>query len=189
MNEKSYIPFSTDNDVEQEVRDWTKWIWLGIIGLIILMSVSFYLGRAPRPVTTMVRAKHIMISFDPNDPLDRKRAYERITEIRNRLLAGEKFERLARQYSDDSESAPRGGDLGWAPKGSYWATVDEFCWRAQVGEISDILQSQFGYHIVRLEDRNIAPADLYDMEIGRKAIEVQDETSNAPEGDLEETSQ
>lgn len=157
--------------VEEEPRDRTKFIWLGIIILFLIMVAFFWTSRSPRPVATSVRARHILIAYDPNDPVDRGRAYERAQALRERILAGESFERLARSYSDDSVSARRGGDLGWAPRETYAAPFERYIWHAAIGEISDVIQTQFGFHIIMVDDRHIAPADLYEIEIERRAFE------------------
>ncbi len=158
-------------EVVEEVRDRTKFIWLGVIILFLIMVASFWAGRSPRPVATNVRAKHILVSFDPNDPVDRGRAYERAKELRERILAGESFERIARNHSDDSVSARRGGDLGWAPRDTYAAPFEQFIWHAPVGEISDVVQTEFGFHIIMVDDRHVAAADLYEYELERRAFE------------------
>lgn len=171
MNTEIDLDKLRGEEVVEDVRDRTKFIWLGIIILFLIMVASFWSGRAPRPVATNVRAKHILISFDPNDPVDRGRAYERARELRERIAAGESFERVARNYSDDSASARRGGDLGWAPRETYAAAFEEFIWHAPIGEVSDVVQTQFGFHIIMVEDRHIAAADLYELELERRAFE------------------
>lgn len=160
-----------DQPPEQEPRDRTKWIWIGIIFLFIGMIVFFWMSRSPRPVTTSVRAKHILVSYDANDPVDRGRAYERISELREQIQAGESFERLARANSDDTASARRGGDLGWAPRDTYATQFEEYCWGAPIGELSDIVQTQFGFHLIVVEDRHIADAELYEIDLEQRAFE------------------
>lgn len=170
-------------ELEKEPRDWTKYVWLGILLLIVAMSLFFYMGHSARPMLTMVRASHILISFDSTDPVDRGRAYERISKLRERLLAGESFNKLARENSDDSVTARRGGDLGWAPPGTYAAAFEEYCWKGEVGAISDIIQTEFGFHIIRISDRHFAEADLYEKEVQRKAVESLEGEGSAPETD------
>lgn len=171
MNAEFDLEKLRGEQVMEEPKDRTKFIWLGVIILILIMVGFFWTGRSPRPVTTSVRAKHILLSFDPNDPVDRGRAYERAQQLLERIRAGESFERIARNYSDDSVSARRGGDLGWAPRETYAAPFERFIWHAAVGEISDIIQTQYGFHIIMVEDRHIASADLYEIELERRAFE------------------
>ncbi len=160
-----------DEPPKEEPKDRTKWVWLGIIVLLVAMVAFLWMDRNPRPISTSVRARHILISFDPNDPVDRGRAHERISELRERIEAGESFERLARTYSDCSASARRGGDLGWAPRDTYATAFEHYCWGAEVGALSDVVQTQFGFHLIIVEDRHIADADLYEIELERRAFE------------------
>ena len=184
MNTHDQIHLSKSDELEAEPRDWTRFIWIGVVALLILMMASFYLTRSPRPLTTMVRARHILISFDPSDPVDRGRAYERISDLRERVVAGENFERLARDYSDDPGTARRGGDLGWMERGKYAPAFEEYCWVADIGQVSDIIQTQYGFHLIRVEDRYIASADLYEIELERKAFDLLRDDRDAGESSV-----
>lgn len=152
--------------VEGEVtRDWARWFWPALIVALIVMILLLWAGQRPKPRASSVRARHILVTFNANDAVDRSRALQRATEIRDRLLKGEPFEKLARQYSDDSYSARRGGDLGWAERGTYEKEFDAYCWEAPVGEISDIIQTKHGFHIIQVMDRYISDAERYEKEL------------------------
>lgn len=155
----------------EEKKDYTKFIWLGIGVLIVIMLVALYSGRSTKPITTSVHARHILVSFDPNDPVDRGRAHDQILDLKKRLEAGESFDRLARKYSDDTSSAKRGGDLGWAPKGLYAMAFDEYCWAGEIGKISDVILTNFGFHVIQILERHIAGADLYEKDLERRALQ------------------
>ncbi len=160
-----------DEPPAEEPRDYAKLVWLGVAVLIGVMLVFIWMGRNPRPITTSARAKHILISFDTSDPVDRGRAYEHISELRERIEAGESFERLARTYSDCPASARRGGDLGWAPRETYAPAFEQQVWALRVGELSDVVQTQYGFHLIVVDDRHIADAEMYEIEIERRAFE------------------
>ncbi|MCK5861849.1 MAG: peptidyl-prolyl cis-trans isomerase [Candidatus Hydrogenedentes bacterium] len=160
-----------DEPSEVEPKDWTTWIWIGIVLLFAGMLIFFWMARSPRPVVTSVRVKHILISFDSSDPVARGRAFERISELREQLITGKDFDSLARSNSDDTVSARRGGDLGWAPRDTYAASFEEYCWGGVVGKISDVIQTQFGFHIILIVDRHIADAELYEAELEQRAFE------------------
>lgn len=76
------------------------------------------------------------------------------TELRQRILAGEEFADLAAEYSDDPGSAANGGDLGWASQGAYVPEFDEAAFSLPVGEISEPILTQFGYHILQVIERD-----------------------------------
>lgn len=75
-------------------------------------------------------------------------------EIRQRLLDGEDFATLAEEYSDDPGSAANGGDLGWFGEGAMVAPFEEAAFSLQPGEISEPVQTDFGYHIIEVLEVN-----------------------------------
>lgn len=77
-------------------------------------------------------------------------------ELRQRLLAGEDFAALAAEYSDDPGSAANGGDLGWFGKGQMVAPFEEAAFSLPIGEISEPVKSDFGYHLIEVLERDAA---------------------------------
>lgn len=76
------------------------------------------------------------------------------TEIRQRILDGEDFADLAATYSDDPGSGANGGDLGWASRGQYVPEFDETVFSLPIGETSEPVKTQFGYHIIQVLERD-----------------------------------
>ncbi len=99
-----------------------------------------------------VDISHILMQVTPSEESARK-ALEKITEIQNRLKNGEDFAELARKYSEDPGSAANGGDLGFVSRGTFVKEFEEAAFALEKGEISDIVQTQFGFHIIQLLDR------------------------------------
>ncbi len=75
-------------------------------------------------------------------------------ELRQRLLAGEDFAKLAAEYSDDTGSGANGGDLDWFGPGAMVAPFDEAAFSLPVGEISEPIKTQFGYHIIEVIEKD-----------------------------------
>ena len=96
------------------------------------------------------KSSHILISFD--DEVIEDAAQEQSKNILVRIKGGESFEELAQEFSDDSGSATNGGDLGWAEPGLFVSEFDQVLYALEIGEISDPVKTQFGYHIIRLDD-------------------------------------
>ena len=96
------------------------------------------------------KSSHILISFD--DEVIEDAALEQSKDILLRVKGGESFEELAQEFSDDSGSATNGGDLGWAEPGLFVPEFDQVLYALEIGEISDPVKTQFGYHIIRLDD-------------------------------------
>lgn len=145
----------------EEPRDSTKRWWLTVLALFVLLCGAMWFVPKPRPLTSQVWARHILIACDTTNPLERDRAIERLTELRERILAGESFEKLAREYSDDPYSAPRGGDLGPAKKGTYVGAFEDYVWSGEVGELSDIISTQHGLHLIRIDRRELSAVDAH----------------------------
>lgn len=158
----------------EERRDRIGLWWVAVIVLFALLSGAMFLLPKPRPLTSQVWASHILIQCDPSNPLERERALERITEIRNRVIGGESFEALARENSDDPYSAPRGGDLGPAKKGTYVGAFEDYVWAGEIGALSDIISTQHGLHLVRIYRRELSAVDAH-LEKQKRAEEPQQE--------------
>jgi len=77
-------------------------------------------------------------------------------ELRQRILDGEDFGELAKEYSDDLGSGANGGDLGWFSRGAMVAPFDEAVFSLDVGEISEPVETQFGWHLIEVTDRDDA---------------------------------
>jgi peptidyl-prolyl cis-trans isomerase SurA len=78
---------------------------------------------------------------------------ERLSQFRERVLKGEKFSMLARLYSDDLGSAAKGGDLGFVERGKLYPEFESVAFSLRSGEISNVFQSQAGYHIIQMIER------------------------------------
>ncbi|MGA2915617.1 MAG: peptidylprolyl isomerase [Sedimentisphaerales bacterium] len=101
-----------------------------------------------------IHAEHILIATgkDANDPnKDQALAKAKAEGILKKIKAGGNFEELAKQYSD-CPSAKQGGDLGVQPKGNLVPEFEKAAYALKPGQVSDIVQTQFGYHIIKLVD-------------------------------------
>ena len=79
------------------------------------------------------------------------------TSVYGKLKSGENFAEAAGQYSEDTSSAVKGGDLGWFGKGAMVAEFEQVAFSQPIGEISQPIQSQFGYHIIQVIAREQLP--------------------------------
>ena len=98
-----------------------------------------------------VRAKHILVktgSYATDE--DRIRAKAKAERLLGRAQAGEDFSTLARNESDDRITGPKGGDLGYQAKGTMPEAFDEAAFSLEVDEISDVVETDFGYHIIKV---------------------------------------
>lgn len=107
-----------------------------------------------------VRAHHILVREAPSRGDDARKVAEALLA---RLTAGESFEELATKYSDDPGSAAKGGDLGWLAKGKTVKPFEDALFALKKpGELSEIIASQFGFHIIRLDEVKPVALQPYD---------------------------
>jgi len=95
-------------------------------------------------------ARHILITVDADT--DAATAEQTIADLSDRLAAGEDFEQLAREFSEDPVSAEQGGDLGWSGPGDFVSAFEETLFSLNDGETSVPVRTEFGYHLIRLEE-------------------------------------
>lgn len=110
----------------------------------------------------MVHARHILITAKETEPKadkDRKRA--KLVQIKKQLKDGADFAELAKQFSD-CPSKERGGDLGFFPRGQMVKPFDQAVFKMMPGDISDIVETEFGYHLIKLEEKKPAKTVSFD---------------------------
>lgn len=85
--------------------------------------------------------------------VEKAKSKKRLTEIHQQLLDGADFAELAKENSDDPGSARLGGDLGWQRRGTFVAEFEATAYNLDEGELSEVIETQFGFHILKLEGR------------------------------------
>ncbi len=99
-----------------------------------------------------IRASHILFKTEGKDKAAVRKTAE---DVLARAKAGEDFAALAKRYSEDT-SASAGGDLGFHSRGDMVAEFDQVAWALQPGQVSDIVESPYGFHIIKLLEKREA---------------------------------
>ncbi|HZQ24990.1 MAG TPA: peptidyl-prolyl cis-trans isomerase [Terriglobales bacterium] len=113
-------------------------------------------------VPEQVKVSHILIKTPlpgPDGKVDQKgveEARKKAEDILKQLKAGAKFEDLAKKYSEDPGSAKENGSLGWIGRGRTVPEFEKVAFSLPKGQISDVVQSSYGFHIIRVDDKQDA---------------------------------
>jgi len=137
-----------------------------------------------------VHARHILITPgkpdapeapEPPDPAaaekDKAAARAKAEDLLKKVRAGADFATLAKENSSDPGSKEKGGDLGWFAAGQMVPEFDKVAFSMQPGQISDVVESQFGFHIIKVEERRMGEKDrntareTIEQEKGKKWVE------------------
>jgi peptidyl-prolyl cis-trans isomerase SurA len=132
--------------------------------------------------------RHIML--EPNEIRNEEQTIKAIKRLRERILAGEEFAPLARQNSDDVSSVVAGGDLDWINEGGMPLEMALIIDPLEVGELSDVFQTEAGWHIAevlgrreadlsseysRAQAENALRSRKFDLELQNWLIEIREE--------------
>lgn len=113
--------------------------------------LKLYDRRESRQVIEQSRVRHILLQ--PNEIRSDEETRQQLEALRARLDEGEDFATLAREHSEDIGSALSGGELGWSMPGQFVPEFEAMMAQTSVGETSPPFRSQFGWHILRVDNR------------------------------------
>jgi peptidyl-prolyl cis-trans isomerase C len=109
-----------------------------------------------------VHSRHILIAVDQDATVaERQAARQRAEEAHARAAAGEDFAKLAAELSDGPNAAT-GGDLGFTARGQMVEGFDEAVWSLEPGQISDVVESRLGYHVIKVDEIVSGPVVPFD---------------------------
>jgi peptidyl-prolyl cis-trans isomerase D len=108
-----------------------------------------------------IKARHILLRVKPerDDAATLAAANAALARIRG----GEDFANVARQVSDDESNAGRGGDLGFFGRGQMVKPFDDAAWNAQVGELVGPVKTDFGYHLIQVQEKQAAGVQPFEQ--------------------------
>ncbi|MFM8833652.1 MAG: peptidylprolyl isomerase, partial [Cytophagales bacterium] len=117
--------------------------------------------EAYQKLTQEVRASHILIGAK-NDapPSDTLAAFQKVQNIRDRISAGEDFEKLAQELSEDPSAKYNRGDLGYFTAMQMVYPFEKAAYETPVGQVSKIVRTRFGYHLIKVIDKKPARGEV-----------------------------
>ena len=100
-----------------------------------------------------VKARHILFSVPSNATADQEeKVKEKALSVLEKARGGQDFSQLAKEYSEDTSTKDEGGDLGYFSKGQMIESFEEAAFKMEKGQISDLVKTTYGYHIIKVED-------------------------------------
>ncbi|WLQ15296.1 SurA N-terminal domain-containing protein [Hahella aquimaris] len=128
-------------------------------------------------VSEQRRAAHILI--ETSDDVSDEQALAKAKEVEQKLKDGGDFAALAKEFSNDLGSANDGGDLGYAQEGAFVKPFEEKLFSMNVGEISEPVKTEYGYHIIKLND--VKAVEMPSLEESRDRIvkELQEQKADS----------
>jgi parvulin-like peptidyl-prolyl isomerase len=116
-----------------------------------------------------IHTRHILFTVGEGETsAEKKIAWDKAVAAHERAVAGEDFAALAIELSE-GPNAQRGGDLGFTARGQMVESFDEAVWALEAGEISDVVESHLGYHVIKVEEIAVGP--VVSLEEARPAVE------------------
>jgi peptidyl-prolyl cis-trans isomerase C len=117
----------------------------------------------------LIRFKGSTVPLKPNEKdLTQEEALAKAQDLRKQILAGADFATLAKAESDDAGSAVKGGDLGTFRHGQMVPAFEQAAFAVPVGQVSEPVKTQFGYHIIKITERTSKTFDESKPQIERE---------------------
>lgn len=179
VNDNSASKFTNNfvkpNEIAAEVAAFLFNASKDSVSDVIKASDGFHLVRmidSKEGTETFTNAQHILINFGA----DTNAAKVKAEQVAQRLRAGEDFNKLAAENSNDDGNKFKGGDLGWFGKGAMVKEFEDAVTSAKIGDIVGPVKTQFGYHIIRVKGRQSKEFKFADI---KKTVKPSTKTKDA----------
>ena len=165
------------NDSDSKVNKLIQTRIAGSVKVSEADARAFYDQNKQRMKTAPeVHLRHILIAANPQTPADRQKAREKADGLLKQIKNGGDFAQLATQNSDDPGSKVRGGDLSWVQPGQTVPAFEKAAFALkQPNDVSPVVETRFGYHIIQLVERKEPQAVPFEQAKGRIGMMLQDQ--------------
>lgn len=111
----------------------------------------------------MIKSQHILIKVNKSaSEEEKKKAKGKAEDVLKKVKVGEDFAKLAAEFSDDTASKGKGGDLGFLQRGKMLREYENAAFSLKPGGISDVVETPYGFHIIKVEEKNDSVLEPYD---------------------------
>ncbi len=152
------------SEIKAELHDMVKdqllaqQVQQGIVGKVQVTpsEIRSYFRSIPKDSIPLVKTEYVIRQIVRNPPInieEKLRVKQELLKLRKRILNGESFSTMAILYSEDPGSAKKGGELGYYGRGQLYPAFEAAAYKLKPGEISDVVETKAGYHIIQMIDR------------------------------------
>ena len=144
----------TESDIKNNIRmnfSATRLVGKEVVITEADLKTYFDTNKATFDKPEQVKASHILVADE-----------EKAKEVKAKLTAGGDFAALAKEYSTDETNKDLGGDLGFFSKGAMVPEFEAVAFTTKVGDISEPVKTEFGYHIIKVTEKSEAKAAVYE---------------------------
>lgn len=152
--------------------DYTKWVLYAIPVLLVVMFVLLAVTHEDTHYNSRVKVKHLLVAATFGKVEEFEAALEKVLDIKRRLDEGADFAEMTAQYSDDYTNSDKGGMLGWVEHDKMVDAFDAYLWVGKVGVVSDPVETEYGYHLIVILDREISEAEQYQLDLNDRLNET-----------------
>lgn len=123
-------------------------------------------------VPERIKARHILFMTRGKPASEVPQIRKKAEEVLKQLRAGADFAELAKKNSDDTNSGPQGGELGWITHGQMVPNFEKATFALKPGQISDLITTEYGFHIIQVEDHEMPHLKTFDEVKGEISAEL-----------------
>ena len=154
------LPFEFEDAAYKTAKD-------SVYPMVVQTKFGFHIIKVTdrKPRVPKIRASHILISYmNPSGVVDSAAAKLTMDSVLTALKSGEDFGKVAKRFSDDTGTKDKGGDLGFFERRMMVQEFDEAAFNLEVGQVSSVVKTNFGYHIIKVTDKEPYPTFEADKE-------------------------
>ena len=168
------MPWRKINEMPSVFADAIRNQSLGFISEPIKTGSGFHLLKLEEKRGPLVKfeeqweTRHVLLIPSAIRDVDATKAEAEV--LRERVLAGEDFALIAKEFSEDPGSGSNGGNLEWLPKGATVSEFENVMLNSEINEVSEVFESQFGFHFLEVTGKRVE--DVTDYQIEERAYSV-----------------
>ena len=168
------MPWRKINEMPSIFADAIRNQSLGFISEPIKTGSGFHLLKLEEKRGPLVKfeeqweTRHVLLIPSAIRDVDATKAEAEV--LRERVLAGEDFALIAKEFSEDPGSGSNGGNLEWLPKGATVGEFENVMLNSEINEVSEVFESQFGFHFLEVTGKRVE--DVTDYQIEERAYSV-----------------